>query len=482
MIRLPETYCTAMRGLLGEEYQAYLDSFHSPSFHGLRVNTAKISPEEFERLSPFSLRRIPWVENGFYYEGDSFPARHPYYYAGLYYLQEPSAMTPASRLPIRPGDRVLDLCAAPGGKATELGARLKGQGFLLANDISPSRAQGLLKNLELAGIPNLLVTAENPRRLAQVYPDFFDKILIDAPCSGEGMFRRDSKMVTHWESAPPDSYVEVQQELLEYGFRMLRPGGQLLYSTCTFSPKENEENVLELLKAHSDLHPLPVDTYRGFSPGFCGLKEAVRIFPHKVQGEGHFLVLLEKEASGAALSTDASSGEILSYGSRRGSKGTFKGQEEREPRAGLVSVSRLPEEMQCFLRQVRLDFTEGGFRLERERLYYYGPELTVRPGLRYLRTGLLMGSFAHQRFEPSQALAMAFRGEEFDAVVNLDAKDPLTVKYLKGESLPADLPVCGSDPEGSLWRLVCADGYPLGWAKAASSTLKNKYCAGWRWQ
>ncbi len=461
MIRLPKTYCTAMKELLGEEYQAYLDSFHSPSYQGLRVNTAKVSPDQFERMSPFSLQRVPWVENGFYYEGDSFPARHPYYYAGLYYLQEPSAMTPASRLPIRPGDRVLDLCAAPGGKATELGARLKGQGFLLANDISASRAQGLLKNLELAGIPNLLVTAENPKRLAQAYPDFFDKILIDAPCSGEGMFRRDSKMVTHWESAPPDSYVEVQQELLECGFRMLRPGGQLLYSTCTFSTRENEERVLKLLQAHPGLHPLPVEDWKEFHPGFCGLKEAVRIFPHKMKGEGHFLVLLEKGTS------EESKGSAEEQGGRK---------------AGLVSVFGLPEEIRFFLRQVHSDFSEGAFRLERDRLYYYGAGLTVRPGLRYLRTGLLLGRISRQRFEPSQALAMALRSDEFDALVNLEAEDPLTVKYLKGESLPADLPVTGRGADRSGWRLVCTDGYPLGWAKAGSSTLKNKYCAGWRWQ
>ena len=476
MIKLPETYCTAMKELLGEEYQAYLDSFQSPSYRGLRVNTAKISGDQFEKLADFPLRRVPWVANGFYYEGDSSPARHPYYYAGLYYLQEPSAMTPASRLPIQPGDRVLDLCAAPGGKATELGARLQGRGFLLANDISSSRAQGLLKNLELAGIPNILVTAENPRHLAQVYPEFFDKILIDAPCSGEGMFRRDSKMAAHWESAPPDSYVKVQQELLEYGFHMLRPGGKLLYSTCTFSTKENEENIHKLLQAHPQLHPLPVEGWEGFSSGFCGWKEAVRIFPHKMQGEGHFLILLEKEGESSKTPTDpvayAAPGEASSAGKGREKVGDF----------ALSAAFGLPEEIRDFLGLLRLDLSRGSFHLERERVYYYEPDLVVRGGLRYLRTGLLLGTYSRNRFEPSQALAMALKGEEFDGVLNLDAHDPLAIKYLKGESLPADLPVRGTAPDRSAWRLVCVNGYPLGWAKAGGSTLKNKYCVGWRWQ
>ena len=191
MSSLPNDFTEEMKRLLGDEYEAFLASYRETPRAGLRLNTRRETAEDFPEKLPFSLSRVPWISNGYYYgEGDS-PAKHPYYYAGLYYLQEPSAMTPASLLPVEPGDRVLDLCAAPGGKATELGAKLQGQGCLFANDISKSRAKALLKNLELFGIGNCMVTSETPERLAEVYPGYFDKILIDAPCSGEGMFRKD---------------------------------------------------------------------------------------------------------------------------------------------------------------------------------------------------------------------------------------------------------------------------------------------------
>lgn len=453
-MKLPERYCEAMKELLGDEYSEYLESFHKPAAHGLRVNSMKLRSSDFCRISGCSLEQIPWIENGFYYEDACAPARHPHYYAGLYYLQEPSAMTPASRLPVVPGDRVLDLCAAPGGKATELGARLAGEGFLLANDISVSRAKALVKNLELAGIPNLFVTGERPERLAEAYPGYFDKILIDAPCSGEGMFRRDSRMAVHWETAPPGSYLEIQRSLAEHGFRMLRPGGMMLYSTCTFSREEDEECILQLLDRHPELETVPVRPYEGFVPGFCGLSDAVRIFPHKMKGEGHFLVLLRKREDGAAPAAR---------------------EEAEEP---IISGGQLPEGIRDFLAHIRKDFSEGGFLLERDQLYYLTPGMRRKKGLRYLRSGLLMGTWNKNRFEPSQALAMALRKEEFGETVDLLSDDPRTVKYLKGETLEIDSRTASGFP----WRLVCTDGYPLGWAKASGAVLKNKYCPGWRWQ
>ena len=188
--QLPEEYLQHMKCLLGEEeYLNYIKSFDNGRYQGLRANGIKLAPEELKDLAPWTLEKIPWIPNGFYYDENVKPAKDPYYYAGLYYLQEPSAMTPASTLPVNPGDRVLDLCAAPGGKSTELGAKLKGKGILISNDISNSRAKALLKNLELAGVSNFCVTSESPERLSQCFPEFFDKILVDAPCSGEGMFQ-----------------------------------------------------------------------------------------------------------------------------------------------------------------------------------------------------------------------------------------------------------------------------------------------------
>ena len=453
-MKLPEKYCLEMRELLGEDYQEYLESFGQPPRSGLRVNTLKISPERFLKISEWNLRAVPWIPNGFYYEGAASPARHPHYYAGLYYLQEPSAMTPASRLPVSPGDRVLDLCAAPGGKATELAARLQGRGFLLANDISASRAGGLLKNLELAGAANILVASEDPGRLAEAWPEGFDKILVDAPCSGEGMFRRDSRMAAYWEQAGPDSYAEVQARLLQAAWRMLRPGGKLLYSTCTFSLKENEEQILKLLKNHPDLSPEPVTPYfEGFEPGKLGLSEAVRIYPHKMPGEGHFLALLKKSGTFEAASEPV-----------RKRKGT------------------LPPEAEDFLKQVRRDFSGYEFLCHKEQIYALCPEMEIKKGIRFLRTGLLLGSVRRGRFEPAQALAMALKKEEFDSVLDLSSADPRTVKYLKGETISLLPEHEGVRARASGWQLICTDGFPLGFAKLAGQNLKNKYQPGWRWQ
>ena len=233
---LPLPFLERMKEMLGDDYDAFLESYENPRTYGLRVNTAKLSCQDFQALSPFPIRPIPWINTGYFYEEESRPARCPYYQAGLYYLQEPSAMTPASRLPIEPGDFVLDLCAAPGGKATALGAALNDTGFLLANDISTSRARALLRNLELFGMKNMLVTDEKPAKLAQRFPAFFNKILLDAPCSGEGMFRKEEALARDWTPEKSAELSDIQKDLILKAADMLRPGGMLLYSTCTFSP------------------------------------------------------------------------------------------------------------------------------------------------------------------------------------------------------------------------------------------------------
>lgn len=230
-MQLPSTFAGRMEKILGAEYDEFMKSYEQKRLYGLRVNNRKISTEQFLKIAPFHLTRIPWIENGFYYEGEDQPGKHPYYSAGLYYLQEPSAMTPANILPVKPGERVLDLCAAPGGKSTELGVKLKGQGLLVANDISASRAKALLKNIELFGIPNALITSEPPVNLMRYFGAYFDKILIDAPCSGEGMFRKDPSMVKSWEKNGPEFYAKIQREIILQAAAMLKPGGMMLYST-----------------------------------------------------------------------------------------------------------------------------------------------------------------------------------------------------------------------------------------------------------
>lgn len=272
-MKLPDKFEEKMQALLGDEFPEYLSCYDEPRYYGLRVNTNKISVEDFKKICPFEITPIPWIENGFYYDGDKVtPSRHPYYFAGLYYLQEPSAMTPANRLPVEPGDKVLDVCAAPGGKATELGAKLKGEGVLIANDISNSRAKGLLKNIEVFGIGNVLVLSEEPGKLEDYFAEYFDKILIDAPCSGEGMFRKDKKMVKAWEEHGPEFFANIQKSIITQAARMLKPGGMLLYSTCTFDGRENEGTIEYLLKKYPEFEILGIKGYEGFEKGCRSLQ------------------------------------------------------------------------------------------------------------------------------------------------------------------------------------------------------------------
>lgn len=467
---LPEEFEEKMKRLLGSEYEAYTACYEEPRYYGLRVNTKKISVEEFVRICPFEIRPVPWIRNGFYYDGEKVsPAKHPYYSAGLYYLQEPSAMTPADRLPVEPGDKVLDICAAPGGKATELGARLCGRGVLAANDISSSRAKGLLKNIELFGIGNALVLSEEPGKLADYFPEYFDKILIDAPCSGEGMFRKDKKMVKAWEEHGPGFFSKLQRSIIVQAAGMLRPGGYLLYSTCTFDGLENEGTVGWLLEQYPEFTIEEIRPYEGFASGrpeelsdrfpdrdWSDLEKTVRIFPHRMQGEGHFLALLKK--------------------------GTER---EKEPLPVKKKRSRkLPEELTEFLQQIDWrvmgeGFDAGRLELHGERVYYMPEGLPALTGIRFLRTGLLLGELKKNRFEPSQALAMCLDAEAYPKVISLMPEEERVLRYLRGETLDVEELV---PAKAKGWYLVCVDRYPLGWGKVSGGVLKNKYLPGWRRQ
>lgn len=542
-INLPEQFLGSMRELLGDEYDAWLASYgHSPS-QGLRINRTKIGPQEWEGgLSPFTTEKVPWCDNGYYCPEDVRPAKHPYYYAGLYYIQEPSAMAPAQFLPVAPGDAVLDLCAAPGGKSTELGAELYGEGLLVSNDISNSRARALLKNLELFGIPNICVTSETPQKLADTFGAFFDKILVDAPCSGEGMFRKDPDLIKSWLEHGPGYYAPIQRDILFQAVRMLKPGGYLLYSTCTFAKAEDEDTVDWILQnaPEMELAALPGGRWDGrrVGPGMdaegysagggdaegCGIgsgdadsggmgggnadgirksidgRPMMRFFPHKVRGEGHFLALLHKKIT-AGCPADSVNQAIGKSGKKRpgtgrhgagmpdaGMPGTGKSSSGRSgsgnPDAGKpdASIRKLEAES---------DFKEWeamlGRPLCRDRmmvkdgLVYYLPELfDPNWNLRYLRTGLLLGEWKKKRFEPSQALAMVLQQGEFRNNISFSCGDDRTLRYLKGETIPLTEEEQGRTKKG--WCLICVDGYPLGWAKCTGSTLKNKYYPGWRWQ
>ena len=453
---LPVAFIKNMREILGEEGLAeYLDSFEKPKFTGLRVNTSKISVEEFLRISPFKLRRVPWTENGFYYTEEDSPTHHPYYYAGLYYIQEPSAMAPAAVLPVERGERVLDLCAAPGGKATELGAKLNHTGLLVANDASASRTKALLKNLEVFGIPNLLVTSEMGDRLDRYFHEYFDKIRIDAPCAGEGMFRKQAHMIPAWEKQGPEVFANMQREILRQAAELLKPGGTMLYSTCTFSKLENEGSIDGFLAEHPEFTLEEIPRQEGFCSGMpelvgsrFPLERCVRLFPHKIDGEGHFLALLKK------------AGEKI------------PGAPEPAGRPG-----RIPAELEAFLQDVSMPMELSRIVVKDTKVFLMPEGVGRCPGLRFLRSGLYLGELLKKRFEPSQAFAMALKKEEYASVIDLSAADDRVIRYLKGETLEIEDGE-SSRPEG--WQLVCVDGYPLGWGKLIRGTLRNKYFSGWR--
>ena len=539
--QLPQEFLERMEHMLGEEYPAFLQSYEEPRKFGLRVNTMKISVEEFQRLAPFHLTPIPWIPNGFYYEREDDPARHPFYYAGLYYLQEPSAMTPASVLPVMPGEHVLDLCAAPGGKATALGAKLAGEGLLVANDISASRAKALLKNLEIFGIRNSFVTNAYPAKLAEQFAGAFDKILVDAPCSGEGMFRKDLANARVWSLEKVKECAKTQHEIVRQAVSMLRPGGLLLYSTCTFSPEENEQTIASLLQEHPELQLVELPWYEGFAHGRPELADGnpeltkcVRIFPHRMAGEGHFLALLYKKKDGEAdtelrlsemmevqlsdctsvenmqmeisITTlqqntsgenfvEQSEQEAQDINKKRKRKtrdvdnlnlnGKARGKDKNSARerlalggkkSGAQSDEAVLEE---FLQDIAPEagYTFADMDIRNGQVYYIQNRVPAGRGIPFLRNGLYFGELRKGRFEPSQSLAMALRASDYASVLDFPQEDERVRRYLGGETIDVeDLPCARKKG----WQLVCVDGYPLGWGKLVNGTLKNKYHPGWR--
>ncbi|SFR96093.1 RsmF rRNA methyltransferase first C-terminal domain-containing protein [Anaeromicropila populeti] len=452
-MKLPQSYLDRMNTLLGEEFEDYLDSFSKPSYAGLRVNTLKITKEDFEKISPFALEPVPWIQNGFYYNKKEQPGKHPFYYGGLYYIQEPSAMTPASLLPVEPGDKVLDLCAAPGGKSTELAAKLQGQGVLISNDISSSRAKALLKNIEVFGVTNGAVLSESPERLCKVFPEYFDKILIDAPCSGEGMFRKDPAIIKSWEKQGPEFFHKIQLSILDAAVKMLKPGGTMLYSTCTFSPLENEGSIEYLLKNYPDFQVEEIPFRDGFDKGRPEwilserkeLEKTVRLWPHKIKGEGHFIAMVRKDG-----------GQDVSV--------------KRE----VIRKEKCPKQLEDFFTHVTWNMRDRHYEIFGEKVYLVPDAIPDLKGMRILRKGLYLGELKKDRFEPGQSLAMALKKEEYDQCINFSWTDINLTKYLKGETIEIE------DESLAGWQLLLVEGYPVGWGKASKGRLKNKYLPGWR--
>lgn len=429
---LPDKYLNAMKSLLKDEYDDYLACFDSPQIHSLRINTSKISVDRFKEIFPYNLEQVPWCGDGFYFDDLSI-SKHPYYYAGLYYLQEASAMLPAEILPIEEGDIVLDACAAPGGKSLKLLDKLNNTGLLISNDISISRANALLRNIERAGFSNYYVIAKDIIELEEHFPKYFDKILLDAPCSGEGMFRKDKALIESWKERDSEYFAPIQKRLIQACINMLKDGGMLVYSTCTFDVREDEEIIQYALDNNSNIKVLPIEKYDGFKDADKGY--GVKLFPHRIKGEGHYVCLIRKD-------------------------GVSQKQVSHVKASSKIS----------FINELNKSFYDGIFETINDCTYFLKP--INNKGIRVLRSGLLLGKKTKYGFEPSQQLAMNLKINEYNNILNLKSNDNLVEKYLRGETIETSLDLNGM-------VLVCVDNYPLGFAKAKNGVLKNKIDKGW---
>ena len=428
---LPEAFLNRMKQQLGQEYPDFLCSLERPRAVALRFNPLKGEQPQL----PFVKEPVPWEPQGYYYDPQFRPGLHPYHEAGVYYLQEASAMAPVALLDPQPGEWICDLCAAPGGKTTQITGRMDGRGLLLCNEWSPKRAKILSRNIERMGVSNALVTNEHPEKLAQRLEGCFDRVLIDAPCSGEGMFRKEEAAVTDWSEETVAMCARRQKEILGSGARLVRPGGRLVYSTCTFAPQENEQVVAEFLDSHPDFEPEVVD-----APWFVPCENgSYRMWPHKLLGEGHFAAVLKR-----------------------------KGEAERNIPLE-VKKEKLPREWAAFAKELGIQLPEGSAVLFGQSLYWAPAGMPELKGLKVERPGLELGVAKKDRFEPAHALALWLRCCERMEDYGWDSRE--MTAYLHGDVVP-------SLKKG--WCLVRADGYSIGWGKGDGSILKNHYPKGLR--
>lgn len=528
--QLPVLFREKMIDLLGEdEFEQFLDSNEEPRTFGLRVNSVKVNKDDFLAKSPFMLSAVPWASEGFYYEEGERPGKHPYYHAGLYYIQEPSAMAPVELLQVLPGERVLDLCAAPGGKSTQIAAKLQGEGVLVVNDIHSDRVKALVKNLELLGVTNAVVMNEKPERMLTAFQGYFNKILIDAPCSGEGMFRKEEEMMQQWERHSVQEFASMQRELLGQAAQMLAPGGMIVYSTCTFSPEENEAQIAEFLDKHPAFDVVPVEGFGAGRPDWLRAPwcedgaystramEAVagtaRLWPHRLRGEGHFVAVLRRDGDAEASESESAKADadgdargradrrvvdaemsavdanasadadfVSASGKRSGREALRRGRVKTPSRA-VVGLEPLQEFAGELLRSEPFAF---------QRLVCYGEHAYASPaglpelhGLKVVRPGWYIGALHRGRFEPSHALAMGLRMREAKRALSLALSDERALRYLKGETLEVAESEIIRDPEVTKaakgYCLVCIEDHPVGWGKWLGGMLKNEYPPGWRW-
>lgn len=460
MMNLPIEFEKKMKAFLGNEWDDFLYSYDNNRFQALRFNTLKVqSPEERMRilkvLGISSDKRVSWANEAYYFDENVRPGKHPYHEMGLYYIQEPSAMSAAALLAPKPGMRVLDLCAAPGGKSTQLATYLGDSGLLVSNEINTQRSRILSQNIERMGIKNAIVTNEDSFVLASHFPGFFNAIQVDAPCSGEGMFRKLPEAIEQWSMENVAICAARQKEILDNAAVMLKPGGTIVYSTCTFSKEENENVIEYFLERHPDFT----------------LEEMERFWPHKVDGEGHFVAKLVRRG---CVDTD-----LKADRKTKKNKNSKNRKNETKPALTKENMKLLSE----FLDETISEDVAAW--IKNSRLVMFGEQLYRLPdmevdikGLKVQRAGLHIGEFKKQRFEPSHSLALALKLSEAKNVVKLTWDDPQTTGFFNGQSVMLSDEQTAECKKG--WALVCVDGYTAGWGKVNGTQVKNHYPKGLR--
>lgn len=454
--RLPKAFLERMQSFLGEEYTAFVQSYENERSYGMRRNPLKGDEEAFCREMPFTLEKVSWAKEGFYCMPQEQPGRHVLHEIGAYYIQEPSAMAVVEILDPQPGELILDLCAAPGGKSTQIAGRMQGSGLLLSNEIVPARAKILAQNIERMGIRNCVVCNEPPRKLAGYFPGYFDRIVVDAPCSGEGMFRKDETAIAEWSPEHVQMCAARQMEILEEAAGMLKAGGVLVYSTCTFAPEENEEVISRFLQKHPDFTIEEVAHDEAFEAGkgswmqkpHQDIDRAMRLMPHKLRGEGHFIARLCR-----------------------------MGSHYESPAPGSTHEKTLEKLIQPFLTK-ELGLSGDWLAEQKGSLRRFGEQIYLVPGypielrgLHVLRPGLHLGTDKKNRIEPSHALALALHPQETERIWEITPEE--AVRYIRGEGLQTEQTEKG-------WFLLCLGRYPVGFGKASGGQLKNHYPKGLR--
>lgn len=449
MKKLPAEFAERMKSLLGEEFEDYEKSLNEPAVRAFRVNTDKISVADFEKINIFSSDKIPYVENGYYFSYDGI-GNHPYHHAGMIYVQEPAAMAPVECVKINPEWKILDLCAAPGGKSSQIKNKLGEKGVLVSNEVIPSRCKILTGNIERMGFKNTVTTCMSPQKIAKAFPEAFDMIMVDAPCSGEGMFRKDDTAIDEWSPENVKMCAERQAEILECAVKMLKTGGFIVYATCTFSLEENEMTVAAFLQRHPEFELVPVNekvrknTADGIHFEGCkceNINYARRFYPHKNSGEGQFMAVLQDM-------TEANS-EI--------------------PYAPFAN-EKIDKVVTDFLDDVLISYNKENVLMYNGNPVYFTPDFPVRKGTAF-SCGVTIGEIRKNYIQPHHQFFMAL-GKAFRRKILLSADGDEIKKYLHGEEFSTDCP--------NGWAAVLVDGCTVGGVKVSNGRAKNHYPKGLR--